>query len=153
MSLVSCAPQAMHLVYKALEGQPLPDVLPVELIPPSKRTAGMAEAAPAKPMMAEPAVVEPAKPAMMEPVKPAMAEPAKPVMAEPVKPAMAEPMMAEQPQPVVAEASSNWVVAPAEKANFDTYFSNADADHDGFVTGMRSSRCCTLCHGPPQAWR
>ena len=29
----------MHLVYGCLEGQPLPDVLPTSLVPPSKRSS------------------------------------------------------------------------------------------------------------------
>lgn len=34
---VLCLPQAMHLVYRALEKEPVPPLLPSALIPPSKR--------------------------------------------------------------------------------------------------------------------
>lgn len=49
----SLAPQAMHLVYRALEKEPVPSVLPPQLVPPSKRKktvfAGAVPVLPASP--------------------------------------------------------------------------------------------------------
>jgi hypothetical protein len=130
----------MHLVYKALEGEALPDVLPLALIPPSKRSGSMSETKAAPPMAevhAHPAPMQEVKPAMapMQEVKPAAMPVAetKPMMED--KPMMeAKPMMA-----APATETSNWVVTAAEKTGFDTYFNGADADHDGYVTGCRAA--------------
>ena len=49
----SLTPQAMHLVYRALEKEPVPSILPPPLIPPSKRKktvfAGAVPVLPASP--------------------------------------------------------------------------------------------------------
>ena len=134
--------QAMHLVYKCLEGQALPDALPANLVPPSKRDKPMmAESKPMmaenKPMAPQPMMAE-SKP-MME-TKPMAPQPAmtesKPMITE-SKPMMAEskPMMAEHkpmaPQPPMMAESKPMASAVCywlfyhEIVYFETWFRRA----------------------------
>ncbi|XP_024133862.1 epidermal growth factor receptor substrate 15 isoform X2 [Oryzias melastigma] len=105
---------AMYLVYRALEGEPVPMSLPPPLVPPSKRK---------KP------AVSPVMPLLPSPpsVKDSRSSHAGPKSApHPPKPA---------PAPAPTPAAAPWVVTPAEKAKYDELFSKTDGDMDGLVSG------------------
>lgn len=130
---------AMHLVYRALERNPVPTVLPPEMIPPSKRKRGaaMPGAVPVLPSV-------PVMPALAGPAAPVL-----PVLAGSLGTGTTIPMLsAPVTVPVVVPGSIppvrtsptmvmgvKWVVSPAEKAQYDEMFVRADADRDGLVNG------------------
>uniref|UniRef100_A0A3P9M9R1 Epidermal growth factor receptor pathway substrate 15 n=1 Tax=Oryzias latipes TaxID=8090 RepID=A0A3P9M9R1_ORYLA len=105
---------AMYLVYRALEGEPVPMALPPPLVPPSKRK---------KPTVSPPMPLLPSPPS----VKDSRSSHAGPKTApHPPKPA---------PAPAPTPAAAPWVVTPAEKAKYDELFSKTDGDMDGLVSG------------------
>ncbi|KAK1897459.1 Epidermal growth factor receptor substrate 15, partial [Dissostichus eleginoides] len=117
---------AMYLVYRALEGEPVPMSLPPPLVPPSKRK-------------------KPSVPPVMPPVMPLLPSPpsvkdsrsahaACKALPPPPRPAPA-PAPAPVPAPVPTPAASPWVVSTAEKAKYDELFSKTDGDMDGLVSG------------------
>uniref|UniRef100_UPI0037E77DF0 epidermal growth factor receptor substrate 15 isoform X2 n=1 Tax=Semicossyphus pulcher TaxID=241346 RepID=UPI0037E77DF0 len=109
---------AMYLVYRALEGEPVPMSLPPPLIPPSKRK---------KPSV--PPVVPPVMPLLPSPpsAKDSRSSHAgSKTMPHPPKPA---------PAPAPTPAAAPWVVSPADKAKYDELFSKTDGDMDGLVSG------------------
>ncbi|XP_008297675.1 epidermal growth factor receptor substrate 15 [Stegastes partitus] len=109
---------AMYLVYRALEGEPVPMSLPPPLVPPSKRK---------KP--AVPPVVPPVMPLLPSPpsVKDSRSSHAgSKAIPHPPKPA---------PAPAPTPAAAPWVVSPADKTKYDELFSKTDGDMDGLVSG------------------
>lgn len=123
----------MHLVYKALEKHAIPNVLPVELMPPAKRKDsstmnssilsrgldGVKPDAPPPPAKIEHSV-PPSRPPPLAPAPPS-----------PIPPVVSASTAAPQPPP-----SSAWVVTPEEKAKSDALFIKSDIDRDGFVSGQ-----------------
>ncbi|KAK7503998.1 hypothetical protein BaRGS_00004730 [Batillaria attramentaria] len=105
---------AMHLVYRAREGDQTPMVLPPGLIPPSKRKP--------VPHLAGGVQVLPTLPPS------AIASAAAVVGSGPSTPTLKTEGTA--PVPGVP-----WVVTPAEKASADIIFRQLDTDQDGLVTG------------------
>ncbi|XP_070194769.1 epidermal growth factor receptor substrate 15-like 1 isoform X2 [Littorina saxatilis] len=101
---------AMHLVYRAREGDQTPMALPRSLVPPSKRKAGPALAG-AVPVLPS---IPPASAVAM-----AAGDRSTPTFSA------ADP----------ASVGAPWVVAPAEKTTADVLFRQLDLDQDGFVTG------------------
>ncbi|XP_041862620.1 epidermal growth factor receptor substrate 15 [Melanotaenia boesemani] len=109
---------AMYLVYRALEGEPVPMSLPPPLVPPSKRK---------KP--AVPPVVPPVMPLLPSPpsAKDSRSSNAgSKTMPHPPKPT---------PAPAPTPAATPWVVSPADKAKYDELFNKTDGDMDGLVSG------------------
>uniref|UniRef100_A0A4W6G243 Epidermal growth factor receptor pathway substrate 15 n=1 Tax=Lates calcarifer TaxID=8187 RepID=A0A4W6G243_LATCA len=97
---------AMYLVYRALEGEPVPMSLPPPLVPPSKRKKPSVP--PAMPLLPSPPSVKDSR----------SSHAGSKTMPHPPKPA---------PAP--------WVVSPADKAKYDELFNKTDSDLDGLVSG------------------
>ncbi|XP_019871079.1 epidermal growth factor receptor substrate 15-like 1 isoform X3 [Aethina tumida] len=112
---------AMHLVYKALEKHAIPNTLPSELMPPTKRPIldGVKPDVPPPPA----AIVPPTIPAQ-PPILPPSVAAVQPITTASVKP------IQQQAAPAVS-----WVVGPEERAKSDTLFIKSDIDKDGFVSG------------------
>lgn len=96
---------AMHLVYRAIEKEPVPAVLPIALVPPSKRRSNPIPGG----VHVLPGAV---------PVLPMMGGRSTPTLRSD------SPSMGGQ-----------WVVTVADKTRYDAMFKNADKDMDGYVTG------------------
>ncbi|KAG7487962.1 hypothetical protein MATL_G00028910 [Megalops atlanticus] len=114
---------AMHLVYRALEKEPVPSVLPSSLVPPSKRR---------KSVGVLPGTV---------PVLPASPPPPKDSLrSTPSHGSMNSLNSAGSLSPKHTLKSSqhsvNWVVPAADRGRYDDIFLKTDADLDGFVSGQ-----------------
>ncbi|XP_028301211.1 epidermal growth factor receptor substrate 15 isoform X2 [Gouania willdenowi] len=105
---------AMYLVYRALEGEPVPMSLPPPLIPPSKRKKPSAP--PVMPLLPSPPSVKDSR----------SSHSAKTMPHPPPKPT---------PAPAPTPAATPWVVSPSDKAKYDELFSKTDGDMDGLVSG------------------
>ncbi|TDH08548.1 hypothetical protein EPR50_G00098700 [Perca flavescens] len=105
---------AMYLVYRALEGEPVPMSLPPPLVPPSKRKNSSVP--PVMPLLPSPPSVKDSR----------SSHAGSKTMPLPPKPA---------PAPVPAPAAAPWVVSPADKAKYDELFIKTDGDMDGLVSG------------------
>ncbi|KAM9383817.1 epidermal growth factor receptor substrate 15 isoform 2-T2 [Pholidichthys leucotaenia] len=105
---------AMYLVYRALEGEPVPMSLPPPLVPPSKRKKPSVP--PGMPLLPSPPSVRDSRPSHA----------GSKTMPHPPKPA---------PAPAPTPAAVPWVVSTAEKAKYDELFSKTDGDMDGLVSG------------------
>ncbi|XP_029684569.1 epidermal growth factor receptor substrate 15 isoform X2 [Takifugu rubripes] len=105
---------AMYLVYRALEGEPVPMSLPPPLVPPSKRKKPSVP--PAMPLLPSPPSAKDSR----------SSHAASKTMPHPPKPA---------PAPTPTPAAAPWVVLPADKAKYDELFSKTDSDMDGLVSG------------------
>uniref|UniRef100_A0A673AZ67 Epidermal growth factor receptor pathway substrate 15 n=1 Tax=Sphaeramia orbicularis TaxID=375764 RepID=A0A673AZ67_9TELE len=97
---------AMYLVYRALEGEPVPMSLPPPLVPSSKRKKPSVP--PVMPLLPSPPSVKDSR----------SSHAGSKTMPHPPKPA---------PAP--------WVVSPADKAKYDELFNKTDGDMDGLVSG------------------
>ncbi|KPP74788.1 hypothetical protein Z043_106025, partial [Scleropages formosus] len=97
---------AMHLVYRALEQEPVPMSLPAALIPPSKRK----------------------KPIKPPPVMPLLPSP-------PSHKDGRSSHSASKIPPSKPAAVTQWVVSPTDKAKYDELFTKTDTDMDGLVSG------------------
>ncbi|XP_066552115.1 epidermal growth factor receptor substrate 15-like 1 isoform X2 [Amia ocellicauda] len=120
---------AMHLVYRALEKEPVPSVLPSSLIPPSKRKKS-GSALPGS-IAVLPGVV---------PVLPASPPPPKDSLrSTPSHGSMNSLNSAGSLSPKhtlkSAQPTVNWVVPVADRGRYDDIFLKTDADLDGFVSG------------------
>ncbi|XP_071054388.1 epidermal growth factor receptor substrate 15-like 1 isoform X4 [Onthophagus taurus] len=102
---------AMHLVYKALEKYAIPNTLPPELMPSTKRK----NSTPLGQNMLNRGM-DGVKPEVPQQPAPLISNIAKPV--QPVQPTM------------------NWVVTPEERSKSDALFIKSDIDKDGFVSGQ-----------------
>ncbi|KAM7409929.1 hypothetical protein PAMA_001422 [Pampus argenteus] len=105
---------AMYLVYRALEGEPVPMTLPPPLVPPSKRKKPSVP--PVMPLLPSPPSVKDSRSSHAG-TKP---------LPHPPKPA---------PAPVPTPAAAPWVVSPADKVKYDELFNKTDGDMDGLVSG------------------
>ncbi|XP_029355393.1 epidermal growth factor receptor substrate 15 isoform X2 [Echeneis naucrates] len=105
---------AMYLVYRALEGEPVPMSLPPPLVPPSKRKKPSVP--PVMPLLPSPPSVKDSR----------SSHAGSKTMPHPSKPT---------PAPVPAPAAISWVVSPADKAKYDELFNKTDGDMDGLVSG------------------
>ncbi|XP_061211840.1 epidermal growth factor receptor substrate 15-like 1 isoform X2 [Neopsephotus bourkii] len=112
---------AMHLVYRALEKEPVPSLLPPSLIPPSKRKK------------------TPIFPGSV-PVLPASPPPKDSLRSTPSHGSGNSLHSTESlsPKPSIKQAqpSVNWVVPVSEKVRYDDIFLKTDTDMDGFVSGQ-----------------
>ncbi|KAG8454935.1 hypothetical protein GDO86_001234, partial [Hymenochirus boettgeri] len=112
---------AMHLVYRALEKEPVPSVLPPSLIPPSKR----------KKTPTFPGAV-PVLPSSPPPKDSLRSTPSHGSMSSLNSAGSLSPKHSSKPtQPVV-----NWVVPLTDKIRYDDIFLQTDLDLDGFVSGL-----------------
>uniref|UniRef100_A0A671SW31 Epidermal growth factor receptor pathway substrate 15-like 1a n=1 Tax=Sinocyclocheilus anshuiensis TaxID=1608454 RepID=A0A671SW31_9TELE len=114
---------AMHLVYRALEKEPVPSVLPSSLIPPSKRKKSSGSFS------------------SMVPVLPGSPPPPKDSLrSTPSHGSMNSLNSAGSLSPKHTIKSSqhsvNWVVPVADRGRYDDIFLKADTDLDGFVSGQ-----------------
>uniref|UniRef100_A0A8C4ITB7 Epidermal growth factor receptor pathway substrate 15 n=1 Tax=Dicentrarchus labrax TaxID=13489 RepID=A0A8C4ITB7_DICLA len=100
---------AMYLVYRALEGEPVPMSLPPPLVPPSKRKKPSVP--PVMPLLPSPPSVKDSR----------SSHAGSKTMPHPPKPSVLLPVQ--------------WVVSPADKAKYDELFSKTDGDMDGLVSG------------------
>uniref|UniRef100_A0A4W5RCA4 Epidermal growth factor receptor pathway substrate 15 like 1 n=1 Tax=Hucho hucho TaxID=62062 RepID=A0A4W5RCA4_9TELE len=115
---------AMHLVYRALEKEPVPSVLPSSLIPPNKRKKSVVGSLPGT-----------------VPVLPASPPPPKDSLrSTPSHGSMNSLNSAGSLSPKhtlkSAQHSVNWVVPVTDRGRFDEIFLKTDLDLDGFVSGM-----------------
>uniref|UniRef100_A0A8C1AI80 Epidermal growth factor receptor pathway substrate 15-like 1a n=1 Tax=Cyprinus carpio carpio TaxID=630221 RepID=A0A8C1AI80_CYPCA len=114
---------AMHLVYRALEKEPVPSVLPSSLIPPSKRKKSSGSLS------------------SMVPVLPGSPPPPKDSLrSTPSHGSMNSLNSAGSLSPKHTIKSSqhsvNWVVPVADRGRYDDIFLKTDTDLDGFVSGQ-----------------
>ncbi|XP_051803323.1 epidermal growth factor receptor substrate 15 isoform X2 [Acanthochromis polyacanthus] len=105
---------AMYLVYRALEGEPVPMSLPPPLVPPSKRKKPAVP--PVMPLLPSPPSVKDSR----------SSHAGSKTIPHPPKPA---------PAPAPTPAAAPWVVSPADKTKYDELFSKTDGDMDGLVSG------------------
>uniref|UniRef100_A0A8C7P0A3 Epidermal growth factor receptor pathway substrate 15 like 1 n=1 Tax=Oncorhynchus mykiss TaxID=8022 RepID=A0A8C7P0A3_ONCMY len=115
---------AMHLVYRALEKEPVPSVLPSSLIPPNKRKKSLVGSLPG-----------------MVPMLPASPPPPKDSLrSTPSHGSMNSLNSAGSLSPKhslkSAQHSVNWVVPVTDRGRYDDIFLKTDLDVDGFVSGM-----------------
>uniref|UniRef100_A0A8C7RF06 Epidermal growth factor receptor pathway substrate 15 like 1 n=1 Tax=Oncorhynchus mykiss TaxID=8022 RepID=A0A8C7RF06_ONCMY len=113
---------AMHLVYRALEKEPVPSVLPSSLIPPNKRKKSLVGSLPGT-----------------VPVLPASPPPPKDSLrSTPSHGSMNSLNSAGSlsPKHTLKSHSVNWVVPVTDRGRFDEIFLKTDLDLDGFVSGM-----------------
>ncbi|XP_053556022.1 epidermal growth factor receptor substrate 15-like 1 [Bombina bombina] len=112
---------AMHLVYRALEKEPVPPVLPPSLIPPSKR----------KKTPTFPGAV---------PVLPASPPPKDSLRSTPSHGSMSSLNSAGSLSPKhsskATQPALNWVVPMVDKIRYDDIFLQTDLDMDGYVSGL-----------------
>uniref|UniRef100_A0A9J8CNS5 Epidermal growth factor receptor pathway substrate 15-like 1a n=2 Tax=Cyprinus carpio TaxID=7962 RepID=A0A9J8CNS5_CYPCA len=114
---------AMHLVYRALEKEPVPSVLPSSLIPPSKRKKSSGSLS------------------SMMPVLPGSPPPPKDSLrSTPSHGSMNSLNSAGSLSPKHTIKSSqhsvNWVVPVADRGRYDDIFLKTDTDLDGFLSGQ-----------------
>ncbi|XP_073180497.1 epidermal growth factor receptor substrate 15-like 1 isoform X1 [Lepidochelys kempii] len=113
--------QAMHLVYRALEKEPVPSVLPPQLIPPSKR----------KKTPVFPGAV---------PVLPASPPPKDSLRSTPshgsVNSLNSTGSLSPKHSIKQTQPSVNWVVPLSDKVRYDEIFLKTDMDMDGYVSGQ-----------------
>ncbi|XP_036271730.1 epidermal growth factor receptor substrate 15-like 1 isoform X9 [Pipistrellus kuhlii] len=111
---------AMHLVYRALEKEPVPSVLPPSLIPPTKRKKTVFPGA------------VPVLPASPPPKDSLRSTPSHGSVSSLNSTGSLSPKHSiKQTQPTV-----NWVVPVADKMRFDEIFLKTDLDLDGYVSGL-----------------
>ncbi|XP_036271731.1 epidermal growth factor receptor substrate 15-like 1 isoform X10 [Pipistrellus kuhlii] len=114
------AVRAMHLVYRALEKEPVPSVLPPSLIPPTKRKKTVFPGA------------VPVLPASPPPKDSLRSTPSHGSVSSLNSTGSLSPKHSiKQTQPTV-----NWVVPVADKMRFDEIFLKTDLDLDGYVSGL-----------------
>ncbi|XP_078010189.1 epidermal growth factor receptor substrate 15-like 1 isoform X6 [Phascolarctos cinereus] len=111
---------AMHLVYRALEKEPVPSVLPPSLIPPSKRK---------KPVFPGAVPVLPASPPPKDSLRSTPSHGS--VNSLNSTGSLSPKHGVKQAQPAV-----NWVVPMSDKVRFDEIFLKTDLDMDGYVSGQ-----------------
>uniref|UniRef100_A0A673YTP1 Epidermal growth factor receptor pathway substrate 15 n=1 Tax=Salmo trutta TaxID=8032 RepID=A0A673YTP1_SALTR len=99
---------AMYLVYRALEGEPVPMSLPAPLVPPSKRKNPPVSVPPVMPLLPSPPSVKESRSSLSG------------SKTLPSKPAVT---------PVT------WAVSPPDKSKYDEVFAKTDLDMDGLVSG------------------
>ncbi|KAK7889778.1 hypothetical protein WMY93_025338 [Mugilogobius chulae] len=109
---------AMYLVYRALEGEPVPMSLPPPLVPPSKRK---------KPSVPSVMPLLPSPPSAKD-----RSSSHSKTLPHPPKPV---PVATPAPAPVQTPAATPWVVSPVDKAKYDELFTKTDSDMDGLVSG------------------
>ncbi|KAM6919011.1 epidermal growth factor receptor substrate 15-like 1 [Xenentodon cancila] len=120
---------AMHLVYRAMENEPVPSSLPASLIPPSKRkksAVGLPGAVAVLPALSSLA----SGPApLKETLQSTPLRSTTPLSTSAVNLSPKHSFKSSSAQAV------NWVVPVADREKYDELFRKTDADSDGLVTG------------------
>ncbi|XP_041861785.1 epidermal growth factor receptor substrate 15-like 1 isoform X3 [Melanotaenia boesemani] len=114
---------AMHLVYRALEKEPVPSLLPSALIPPSKRKKSLCSVT--GPVPGLPASPPPPKDSLRS-------TPSHGSMTSLNSTGSLSPKHTLKS----GQHSLNWVVPVSERGRYDDIFLKTDADLDGFVSGQ-----------------
>ncbi|KAM9849239.1 epidermal growth factor receptor substrate 15-like 1 [Aulostomus maculatus] len=114
---------AMHLVYRALEKEPVPALLPSSLIPPSKRKKSLGSVA--GPVPGLPASPPPPKDSLRS-------TPSHGSMNSLNSTGSLSPKHSLKS----GQHSMNWVVPVSDRGRYDDIFLKTDADMDGFVSGQ-----------------
>ncbi|XP_034036071.1 epidermal growth factor receptor substrate 15-like 1 isoform X2 [Thalassophryne amazonica] len=114
---------AMHLVYRALEKEPVPALLPSALIPPSKRKKTLGSVASSAPGL--PASPPPPKDSLRS-------TPSHGSMTSLNSTGSLSPKHTLKS----AQYSVSWVVPVSDRGRYDDIFAKTDADMDGFVSGQ-----------------
>ncbi|KAM6962825.1 epidermal growth factor receptor substrate 15-like 1 [Aplochiton taeniatus] len=114
---------AMHLVYRALEKEPVPALLPSSLIPPSKRKRSLGSLPGTMPVL--PASPPPPKDSLRS-------TPSHGSMNSLNSTGSLSPKHSLKS----GQHSMNWVVPVADRGRYDDIFLKTDADLDGFVSGQ-----------------
>ncbi|KAM7388814.1 hypothetical protein PAMP_024961 [Pampus punctatissimus] len=114
---------AMHLVYRALEKEPVPALLPSALIPPSKRKKSLGSVVGSVPGL--PASPPPPKDSLRS-------TPSHGSMNSLNSTGSLSPKHTLKS----GQHSMNWVVPVSDRGRFDDIFLKTDADMDGFVSGQ-----------------
>ncbi|KAM3876032.1 epidermal growth factor receptor substrate 15-like 1 [Diretmus argenteus] len=114
---------AMHLVYRALEKEPVPPLLPSSLIPPSKRKKSLGSVPGSAPGL--PASPPPPKDSLRS-------TPSHGSMNSLNSTGSLSPKHTLKS----GQHSVNWVVAVSDRGRYDDIFLKTDADLDGFVSGQ-----------------
>ncbi|XP_067370349.1 epidermal growth factor receptor substrate 15-like 1 isoform X5 [Channa argus] len=114
---------AMHLVYRALEKEPVPALLPSALIPPSKRKKSLGSVASSVPVL--PASPPPPKDSLRS-------TPSHGSMNSLNSTGSLSPKHTLKS----GQHSVNWVVPLSDRGRYDDIFLKTDADLDGFVSGQ-----------------
>uniref|UniRef100_A0A3Q3NJA1 Epidermal growth factor receptor pathway substrate 15 like 1 n=1 Tax=Mastacembelus armatus TaxID=205130 RepID=A0A3Q3NJA1_9TELE len=114
---------AMHLVYRALEKEPVPALLPSALVPPSKRKKGLGSVAGSVPGL--PASPPPPKDSLRS-------TPSHGSMNSLNSTGSLSPKHTLKS----GQHSVNWVVPVSDRSRYDDIFLKTDADLDGFVSGQ-----------------
>ncbi|XP_072246351.1 epidermal growth factor receptor substrate 15-like 1 isoform X3 [Leuresthes tenuis] len=114
---------AMHLVYRALEKEPVPALLPSALIPPSKRKKSLCSVTGPVPTL--PASPPPPKDSLRS-------TPSHGSMTSLNSTGSLSPKHTLKS----GQHSLNWVVPMSERGRYDDIFLKTDADLDGFVSGL-----------------
>ncbi|XP_028300425.1 epidermal growth factor receptor substrate 15-like 1 isoform X5 [Gouania willdenowi] len=114
---------AMHLVYRALEKEPVPALLPSALIPPSKKKKNMGSMSSSVPGI--PASPPPPKDSLRS-------TPSHGSMNSLNSTGSLSPKHTIK----AGQHSTNWVVPVADRSRYDDIFLKTDADLDGFVSGL-----------------
>uniref|UniRef100_A0A8C6MCU3 Epidermal growth factor receptor pathway substrate 15-like 1a n=1 Tax=Nothobranchius furzeri TaxID=105023 RepID=A0A8C6MCU3_NOTFU len=114
---------AMHLVYRALEKEPVPALLPCSLIPPSKRKKSLCSVT--GPVPGLPASPPPPKDSLRS-------TPSHGSMTSLNSTGSLSPKHTLKS----GQHSLNWVVPLSERGRYDDIFLKTDADLDGFVSGL-----------------
>ncbi|XP_042354199.1 epidermal growth factor receptor substrate 15-like 1 isoform X4 [Plectropomus leopardus] len=122
---------AMHLVYRAMEKEPVPTTLPASLIPPSKRkksAGGLPGAVAVLPALSGLTAGPAALKDSLRSTPPLSS--AAPLIPSTVSLSPKHSFKSSSPQPAV-----NWVVPVADRERYDEVFRKTDSDNDGLVNG------------------
>uniref|UniRef100_A0A8C9TRG9 Epidermal growth factor receptor pathway substrate 15 like 1 n=1 Tax=Scleropages formosus TaxID=113540 RepID=A0A8C9TRG9_SCLFO len=114
---------AMHLVYRALEKEPVPPVLPSSLVPPSKRKKQAVNLPGSVPVL--PASPPPPKDSLRS--TPSHGS---------INSLNSAGSLSPKHTLKSSQHSVNWVVPVADRSRYDDIFLKTDADMDGFVSGQ-----------------
>ncbi|KAM9439379.1 epidermal growth factor receptor substrate 15-like 1 isoform 2-T2 [Clarias gariepinus] len=124
---------AMHLVYRAREKEPVPSILPISMIPPSKRKKSAMGLPGSVPVL-------PSSPFLMKeslrPTAPLSKSPL--TIGSNLSPSnsfrSSSPSRSLSPAPQLT-VSTNWVVPQEDREQYEEIFELADSDFDGMVGG------------------
>uniref|UniRef100_A0A4W3JMM6 Epidermal growth factor receptor pathway substrate 15 like 1 n=1 Tax=Callorhinchus milii TaxID=7868 RepID=A0A4W3JMM6_CALMI len=111
---------AMHLVYRALEKEPVPQLLPSALVPPSKRKKQAST-------LAGSVSVLPASPPPKDSLRSTPSHGS-------INSLNSTGSISPKTRP--AGATLNWVVSASDKMRYDDIFLKIDLDMDGYVSGL-----------------
>ncbi|KAH0625711.1 hypothetical protein JD844_033910 [Phrynosoma platyrhinos] len=119
---------AMHLVYRALEKEPVPSVLPLSLVPPSKRKKSPVIFPGAVPVL-------PASPPPKDSLRSTPSHGSVNSLNSTGSLSPKHSLKQGQAQ-VLFQPPTNWVVPLTDKIRYDEIFLKTDLDLDGFVSGL-----------------